>query len=617
MASDHEQPTSIVPAASLSRRQALGALAAGGCAVALGRSLGLTAEPLHAQAPPAIHGEFHGAWPYLLPPSGHYNTFITDGSALGLGIYQDLMEMPLAMYYWHDQTWLWLMATGDAFVDSDKYVVHLRQGARWSDGSPFTAQDVLDTWSLWQLLGHALFDYVDQVYAPDDHTVVFHMRLPSTVVRRYVLHQVAGVAGDMAAPHAHSVYGPWAQRVRTLLTQGQGLDTPEVKALRAHFVQFRPPRMVVSGPFQIDPASMTQGQLTLVRNPRSWAHDRVGFERIVLYNGETATITPVVLAGEVDYATHGFPPATDRAFRTRGFTVITTPTYLGFGLLPNYKRVPALQNKVARQALMYLIDRAQMSPVVEGPGGVPNRYVTGFSDQLVRAWLEPATIAQLNTYPHHPERGLSMLRSIGWRRGADGIWVTPDGQTATWEILAEAEYVDILSLATNVADQLAPYGFKLRVRPVAYTAGLNVRHAGHFALTAYAWGAGDPHPYFAWVADILAWTPQLGAWPGAGFNVVQQTARFGRVDLGTLIRQSARGLDVHRQKDMVQQLALIYNEVVPFLPFVERYGRNPSQPPGAHRVTGWPPPSDPIYLNSPYSDSFVIMLLLTGRLHAV
>ena len=33
------------------------------------------------------------------------------------------------------------------------------------------------------------------------------------------------------------------------------------------------------------------------------------------------------------------------------------------------------------------------------------------------------------------------------------------------------------------------------------------------------------------------------------------------------------------------------------------------------RVAGWPAPSDPIYLNSPYNDSFVIMMLLTGQLH--
>ena len=47
-------------------------------------------------------------------------------------------------------------------------------------------------------------------------------------------------------------------------------------------------------PFQIDPNSITQSQMTLNRNPTSWASNLVGFERIINYNGETNVITPVV-----------------------------------------------------------------------------------------------------------------------------------------------------------------------------------------------------------------------------------------------------------------------------------------------------------------------------------
>src|SRR5262245_59458494 len=47
--------------------------------------------------------EFHPAWPYTPPPGGHFNTYVTDGYALG--IYQALMEPPLFMYKWADGTW--------------------------------------------------------------------------------------------------------------------------------------------------------------------------------------------------------------------------------------------------------------------------------------------------------------------------------------------------------------------------------------------------------------------------------------------------------------------------------------------------------------------------------
>ncbi len=613
MASDQERSLdSLIKSHRLTRREALGVLAAGATAAALGigPSSGLIVEDAEAAT-----SEFHGAWPYLVPPQGHYNTYITDGTAIGIcGIYQDLMEAPLAMYRWHDQKYTWLMGTGDEVVNGTDYVVHLRQGARWSDGSSFNAQDIINTWTIWQMLGNTLFDYVDKIHAPNDHTVVFHMKVPSTSVQRYVLHE-ATANGTISSPRASSVYGSWAKRFRDLLAGGKTLDSPEVKTLRAQFVQFRPTSQIVSGPYQIDPTSITQGQLTLNRNPNSWAKDTVKFDKIVLYNGETAVITPVVLAGLVDYATHGFPPATDRAFRQKGFTVISTPTYYGFGILPNYKKVPAFQDATVRQAIMYMINRAQMGPIVEGRGGIPNKYVTGMSDKLVPLWLDSATVAKLNTYPYDPQKGVSMLQSAGWKKGSDGIWKTPDGQTATWEVLAEGEYVDILSLATNFADQLAPYGFKLKARTVAFTQANDVRYAGNFQLTSYEWASADPHPHFAWLADILNWIPPTSSGPGSGFNVVQKTANYGTVNLRTIIDQSALGLDVNKQKALSAKMALIYNELIPYFPFVERYGLNPTQPPGVHRVAGWPPPNDPIYLNSPYSDSFVVEMLYRGVLH--
>src|SRR5437764_2833741 len=140
MTPEQDPSTRNVLALPVSRRTALGALAAGAGAAALGLDLGLAGRDVQAAG-----GEFHGAWPYLTPPAGTYNTFLTTGSAFTLGIYGDLMEMPLAMYYWHAKKWLWLMATGGHFSGGNSYVVTLRQGARWSDGSKFRAHDVLNT----------------------------------------------------------------------------------------------------------------------------------------------------------------------------------------------------------------------------------------------------------------------------------------------------------------------------------------------------------------------------------------------------------------------------------------------------------------------------------------
>ena len=81
------------------RRQAIGLVGA-----MLGAASG--AIPATALAQYGMGGgkAFNGAYPYDLPPTGHYNTFATGG--ITLGIYRDLMEMPLGMYYWSKGTWI-------------------------------------------------------------------------------------------------------------------------------------------------------------------------------------------------------------------------------------------------------------------------------------------------------------------------------------------------------------------------------------------------------------------------------------------------------------------------------------------------------------------------------
>src|SRR5512144_2094518 len=66
-----------------------------------------TAAP--AAEPSAGGKEFHGAWPYQLPPKGHYNSFVTD--FMDFGIYNDMLETPLAIYDWANSKFIPLLAT--------------------------------------------------------------------------------------------------------------------------------------------------------------------------------------------------------------------------------------------------------------------------------------------------------------------------------------------------------------------------------------------------------------------------------------------------------------------------------------------------------------------------
>ena len=80
----------------ISRRDLLRTAAVGsGLALLAGSS----SWPALAAAPAAQGGaEFHGAWPFELPPNGHFNYAVTPHAILRGGIYDDLITLPMAMY---------------------------------------------------------------------------------------------------------------------------------------------------------------------------------------------------------------------------------------------------------------------------------------------------------------------------------------------------------------------------------------------------------------------------------------------------------------------------------------------------------------------------------------
>jgi hypothetical protein len=69
---------------------------------------------------------------------------------------------------------------------------------------------------------------------------------------------------------------------------------------------------------------------------------------------------------------------------------------------------------------------------------------------------------------------------------------------------------------------------------------------------------------------------------------------------------------VEEQRATVTKRATIFNELLPVIPLWERYGNNPAL--DGERVKGWLPAGDPIYQNSPYEDSFTVIMLMDGTL---
>ena len=544
--------------------------------------------------------EFHGAYPYQLPPTGHFNTFATNG-ILALTLYQDVLEMPMAMYRWAERKYIPYMATEWGFEPPDVFKVTLREGAKWSDGSEFTSKDVVTTFNLLRLQEQLAWNYLGSVEPDDEYNLTFKMMDPSTVVERLVLRERI---------RADSVYGEWSKKAQELFDSGADPASKEFRDLRTEFEGFKPEEMVVSGPFNIDKDSITESQLTMTKVDTAWNADQTDLDKMVIYNGETPAVTPLVLSKDIDYATHGFPIATEKSFEDQGIRIIRAPTYSGPALYINYEKVKALADPRARRALAKAINMDENGTVSLAESAKRSEYMTGVSDVLIKDWVSQEDLASMDSYEYDPDAAASELEDLGFKKEGD-VWVSPDGERMEYELGAPAEFADWSAAAKNLGDQLTKFGFKTTVRTVTFTQWDPRVLDGDFEMGINAWGQGQPHPVYSFEYPLLTYNVDASG-GGIHFDLTQDTESVGKVDLHDLVIDCASGLDEDEQKATVTKLAKAFNELLPVIPLWERYGNNPAL--DGERVTGWLPDSNPIYQNSPYEDSFTVEMILDGTL---
>ncbi|MDP9265898.1 MAG: ABC transporter substrate-binding protein [Chloroflexota bacterium] len=541
-------------------------------------------------------GEFHGAWPYDLPPKGHYNQFAT-GAILSGSIYTDVFFPSLAVYKWADAKWEYWLAESSQ-QNGENFEVKLRPGIKWSDGTAFTSKDVATTYNVGRLQGFGVWTYTDKIETPDDLTVRFHINRPSNLVERLVLRN--GIRPD-------SVYGALGKKAADLFAAGKKATDDEGKAIVKEVNDLRPTNFPSSGPYKIDLSSVTEAQMTLVRNTEGLFADKVNFDKLVIYQGETAQVTPLVLSGDVDYATHGFPLATDKAFTAQGLRVIRGPLYTGPGIFFNWAKTPEFQDKRLRQAVAYAINKDESATITYGESAKAQKTMSGMSDNVVPLWISADDQKKLKSYDFDVSKADALMKEAGFAKGSDGIYAK-GGKKLEYELYFPSDFADWTSAANHASESLNKFGIKITPRGAQRSQQLPDVNSGNFQIAIMGWGIGNPHPQQSYVQDLRTHNT-LATGGGMGYPLKQ-----GDVDFDDLMNKMGDGFDAAKQKDPVTKAALAFNDLLPVIPLWERYGNNPVN--DKKRVAGWKPDSDPLYKNGG-GDSFTIVMIMDGTLHTI
>ena len=560
-------------------------------------------------------GEFHGAWPYKQPPEGNFNIAGLPYAGVPLvilydGIYGDLMNPPSAYWKWEAKEWEYMLAEShelDAATNS--FTLKIKTGLKWSDGADLTSKDYLTSFYCQFIRRSTLWNYIKTLEAPDDQTIKITFDSPPAVIDRYIL---------KSKIISTATYGEWADKAKALHDAGKTMDDDEGATLGTDFSTFLPDKVIVSGPYNLDYTTISNTQLTMIKNPTGFAADKVKFDKLVILNGETTQVTPLVQSKAIDYATHGFAPASVKAFQSVGYRILKPPVYSGPALLMNLAKLPEFADVRARQALAHVLDRKTNGTVSLGESGIGVEFMAGFSDVQVPDWISTEDQAKLDKYELDTDKAEQLLTEAGWKKSGDS-WQTPAGKAAEYEIQFPQTYADWSASGKNVAEQLTAFGIKVASRGLDEAQAPIDIDKGNFQLAIQAWGSSSqPHPHFSFVQDLFTHNIPIAknsGGKGIDFELNVTTKAYGKLDLEQVVTQSGLGLDLDEQKANVTKAAIAFNELLPIIPLFERYGNNPALE--GDRVKAFPADDDPLLKNAPYADNFIIMKMYSGDIEPV
>ena len=543
-------------------------------------------------------GEFHATWPMDLPPKGVWN-YYANTPILGGSYLIEILYQNWAIYRWADKKWDYLLAESHSATPTD-FTIKMRKGVKWDDGTDVTSKDALATYKITRLVGSSIWNFISDMDAPDDNTIHFKLKATSALLERNILR-----TGIRPA----AVYGTIADKAWNEFKNGKTTADQSVKDIRTELTNLSVPKPSSNGPYKADPSTLTEAQMTLVRNPGGLFADKVNFDKIVILNGDTDQVTAPILAGDVDYSTSFFPIASEKAFIQQGIKIVRGPFYTGPALYFHWENAPQFQDVKVRQAVAWALDRDEANHVAYGDSTQAPQWIAGVSDTLLKTWLSADQQKALTVYKKDTAKADSLMKDAGYARGGDGIWAK-DGKSLAFDMQYPSDFADWSAVATNIGDQLNKWGLKVTLRGAPRSTQGPDFNSGTFTLSFNAWGTGNPHPQASAVRPIREFNTTANG-GGQKYPVKQKTSA-GDVDFEALLVQM-EDIDEAKQKDALAKYTKAFNEILPCIPLAERFNNAPIN--DQKRVAGWPALDDKLYTNGA-GDNFALILPMDGTIGA-
>lgn len=476
--------------------------------------------------------------------------------------------------------------------DKQKIVFTLREGLKWSDGEPLTADDVVFTYNQIYLNKEIPTDIRDGLRIGESGALPTIRKIDNRVVEFTLPEPFAPFlrSTELAILPAHSL----RESVQTKGGDGQP------KFNRMWRIDTDPNQIIVNGPYRIA-SYKTSERVIFDRNPYYWRKDQGGnqlpyIDRLIwqiVDNSDTALIQ--FRSGGLDVL--GVSAASfsllKREEKRGNFTIYnggpsSGTTLIAFNLNKGKREngTPLVDpiksrwfNTVKfRQAVAYGIDRQRIiDNIFRGLATTLNSPISVQSPYYI------SPDQGLKVYDYHPEKSKQLLLEAGFKYNQQGELFDADGNRVRFTFLGSSGGRIGEAIGAQIKEDLAKLGMQV---DFVMTAGSVL---GQKLLNTFDWecylgaftGSVEPNDGAnLWLPDgglhVFNQKPLPGQPPILGREIADWEAEIGR-----LYVQGARELDETKRKAIYAEIQRITQENVPFIylinPLTLTAVRNPIQ----------------------------------------
>lgn len=372
-----------------------------------------------------------------------------------LGLVYPSLAVEQADYREHPPSFAPGLATGwERSDDGLELRFSLDPRARWSDGVPVTAEDVVFSFRTQRSpelawLGSDAKDAILEVAAVDPHTVRFRFD------RRYLYQLMDANDGLIIPAHAWSgvPYAQWRE-----------LDWEE--------------RVLSAGPFRLA-SHRPQQELVLERNPGYWREGLPYLDRVIWRPMPSRTgLLTQLLTGGIDLV-NGLDPAD--AARVAGdprLRLVSFPDR-GYSQVRWNLRRPFFSDRRVRRALAMAIDRQAIIDVAYLGRARPS-----IGPVISTMW---AFNHSLQPVPFDLAGARRLLAEAGWSDSNGDDSLDRDGVELAFELLTNAENDQRQDICLLIEADLARVGVRVRPRFLEWGTLLALETAGDFDAIVSGW----------------------------------------------------------------------------------------------------------------------------------